>query len=783
MKGSSRVALTIWIAAIAACLWIVANARYTADLSAFLPKTPSREQQVLVNQLRDGAVSRLIPIGLEGADMPARTALSRALAARLRGDEQFAMVANGEPVGLDRERDILLKHRYLLSPSVTPERFTEAGLRDAIGETLDLLSSSAGLLAKALVPRDPTGELTQLLMGEFGGGTRGESENGVWVSRDRQRALMLVHTRATGADTDAQAAAIATVRSAFEDEVRRSGIQGVQLLMTGPGVFAVEARATIQAEVKRLAVLSTVLIATLLLIVYRSLSGLMLGLLPVACGALAAVTAVALGHEVVHGVTLGFGTTLIGEAVDYSIYLFVQSERGRDADWISEFWPTIRLGVLTSVCGFAALMFSGFPGLAQLGLYSICGLVAAAAVTRFVLPVLLPDSLRIRDLTPLGLRLAAAVRRAGRIKPLVYLLVVVAASVIVSKRDVIWNRELGALSPVPQAAQDLDGRLRADIGAPDTRNMIVVLASTEEGALVGAERVGLRLKALMDKGVIAGFETPSRYLPSRATQQMRRDSLPDARELADRLERATDGLPLRADKLAPFLADVETARAGPLLSRDDLVRTSFGLAVDSMLVRSENAWSALIPLQAPDSGPSVFVVDADRVRQAIAGTDATFVDLKVESDRLYGSYLGEAILQSAAGVAAILLLLSFSLRSAARVLRVALPLVAAVLVVVAGLALAGVKLHIMHLVGLLLIVAVGSNYALFFDNVDRRQGLAPRMLASLLLANITTVIGFGLLAFSSVPVLNAIGASVGPGAVLALIFSAVLASPGRAAIR
>lgn len=783
MKGSSRVALTIWIAAIAACLWIVANARYTADLSAFLPKTPSREQQVLVNQLRDGAVSRLILIVLEGADMPARTALSRALAARLRGDEQFAMVANGEPVGLDRERDILLKHRYLLSPSVTPERFTEAGLRDAIGETLDLLSSSAGLLAKALVPRDPTGELTQLLMGEFGGGTRGESENGVWVSRDRQRALMLVHTRATGADTDAQAAAIATVRSAFEDEVRRSGIQGVQLLMTGPGVFAVEARATIQAEVKRLAVLSTVLIATLLLIVYRSLSGLMLGLLPVACGALAAVTAVALGHEVVHGVTLGFGTTLIGEAVDYSIYLFVQSERGRDADWISEFWPTIRLGVLTSVCGFAALMFSGFPGLAQLGLYSICGLVAAAAVTRFVLPVLLPDSLRIRDLTPLGLRLAAAVRRAGRIKPLVYLLVVVAASVIVSKRDVIWNRELGALSPVPQAAQDLDGRLRADIGAPDTRNMIVVLASTEEGALVGAERVGLRLKALMDKGVIAGFETPSRYLPSRATQQMRRDSLPDARELADRLERATDGLPLRADKLAPFLADVETARAGPLLSRDDLVRTSFGLAVDSMLVRSENAWSALIPLQAPDSGPSAFVVDADRVRQAIAGTDATFVDLKVESDRLYGSYLGEAILQSAAGVAAILLLLSFSLRSAARVLRVALPLVAAVLVVVAGLALAGVKLHIMHLVGLLLIVAVGSNYALFFDNVDRRQGLAPRMLASLLLANITTVIGFGLLAFSSVPVLNAIGASVGPGAVLALIFSAVLASPGRAAIR
>ena len=36
------------------------------------------------------------------------------------------------------------------------------------------------------------------------------------------------------------------------------------------------------------------------------------------------------------------------------------------------------------------------------------------------------------------------------------------------------------------------------------------------------------------------------------------------------------------------------------------------------------------------------------------------------------------------------------------------------------------------------------------------------------------VIGFGLLTFSSVPVLNAIGSTVGLGAILSLIFSAVL---------
>ena len=118
-------------------------------------------------------------------------------------------------------------------------------------------------------------------------------------------------------------------------------------------------------------------------------SALGLGLLPVVTGALAGVAAVALGFGVVHGLTLGFGTTLIGEAVDYSIYFLVQSspatsqataDRGR---WIVAFWPTIRLGMLTSVVGFCTLLFSGFPGLAQLGLYSVSGIVVAAAVTRY----------------------------------------------------------------------------------------------------------------------------------------------------------------------------------------------------------------------------------------------------------------------------------------------------------------------------------------------------------------------------------------------------------------
>jgi predicted exporter len=87
-----------------------------------------------------------------------------------------------------------------------------------------------------------------------------------------------------------------------------------------------------------------------------------------------------------------------------------------------------------------------------------------------------------------------------------------------------------------------------------------------------------------------------------------------------------------------------------------------------------------------------------------------------------------------------------------------------------------VALGILHLVGLLLVVAVGSNYGLFFDAL-RQAGRADDddTLASLALANLTAVIGFGLIALSHIPALSAIGRVVAPGAALALLLSAACA--------
>src|SRR5690349_14934387 len=149
MRSRRGWAILVWIALAAVAIGVVLRARYSADLSAFLPQAPTAEQRLLVEQLRQGVASRLIIVGIEGADESARAALSRELAERLRKDPEFLAVENGDAAAAQRDEAFLFAHRYVLSGTVTPERFSVAGLKAAIGNTIDLLASPAGMLAQS----------------------------------------------------------------------------------------------------------------------------------------------------------------------------------------------------------------------------------------------------------------------------------------------------------------------------------------------------------------------------------------------------------------------------------------------------------------------------------------------------------------------------------------------------------------------------------------------------------------------------------------------------------
>jgi predicted exporter len=773
MKAARSTAIVLWLLLCALSALIVARARYSADLSAFLPRSPSASQALLVQQLAQGLASRLILIGIEGADSATRAAVARSMVSTLRATTEFVSVNDGDAAASERDREFIFRHRYQLSPAVTPEHFGTAGLKAAISDNLELLASPAGVLAEPLFRVDPTGE-TLAVLDEVQGDSAPRSEGGVWASRDGARAVLIAETRAAGSDTDAQAHAVAAIRAAFGAASGGRAASPLRLLLSGPGVFSVEARATIEHEALRLSLISTGLIVALLLCVYRSAPTLLLGLLPVASGALAGVAAVALGFGVVHGITLGFGVTLIGESVDYSIYLFVQS---RQPSAPRALWPTLLLGTGTSVCGFASLLPSSFPGLAQLGLYSISGLIAAALVTRFILPSLLPTRLAMADLAPFG---AAAARLLGRVRPsplALLALAVLCAVVLIGHRGDMWNHDIAALSPVPLAAQRLDGELRADIGAPDVSDLVLIEADSEQAALLLCEQAAARLAPLVRAGVLGGFDDPAAFLPSQRTQLERRDSLPDESTLRARLAQAS--LPLQSEALTPFVQQLTAARSQPDLTRASLEGTSFALLLDNLLWHGTAGWQALLPLHAAHDERARRDIDLAAVRAALAPLAPGHIiafNVAQETRALYASYLGEAEHLSLLGLAAIIGLLSVTLRSARRVARLIAPLLLAVLSAMTLLVLAGTRLTILHLIGMLLVVAVGSNYALFFDRraTDHDHERLPLTLASLLLANACTVLGFGVLAFSRVPVLHDLGSIVAPGTALVLLFAALL---------
>ncbi len=440
-------------------------------------------------------------------------------------------------------------------------------------------------------------------------------------------------------------------------------------------------------------------------------------------------------------------------------------------------WPTVRLGLLTSVCGFAALVFSGFPGLAQLGVFSLAGLIAAALATRYVLPVLAPDGASGKGLRRYLAQAAGAIVHAlPRLRWAFTALGVASLALVLWQGGHLWRADLAAMSPVPQAALALDAQLREDIGASDGRTLVVVQGVDEQTTLRTAEATALRLDTLVGSGDLAGFETVTRLLPSVATQQARIASLPDAHALRARLADATAGTPLPAARLEPFMADAQAARAQVPIQRADLQGGPLAGVINALLLeRPGGGWSALIALQAGKP------FDEARLRAALAEVpDVQVIDIKRELDGLYSRYLHEAFVQVLLGALAVLVLLGGWLRSWRRLLAVSEPLVFAVVLTLGGLALAGAALGILHLVGLLLVVAVGSNYALFFDQLQETGRADEDTLASLLFANLTTVVSFTLIAVSDIPALSAIGRVVAPGALLALLLSAAFARGARA---
>lgn len=766
MTRGGRGAVAAWLMLTAACgIWLTQRLVLTTDMSAFLPPAATRAQEMLIGQLRSGVASRLLLLAIEDASDEALAAASTGLADRLARSGQFETVANGDASRAARDLQQLFSLRYALSPGVAAERFTAEGLRAALQESLALLASPLSAPFRSSLPQDPTGELRRLArLFERSGGPA--TRQGVWFSGDGKRALLIAETRAPGFDLDAQSKAIATIQQAYAEVAPA----GARLRLAGPGLAAVTARATVERDAARSSTIATIGILLLLLYVYRSPWPVVFSALPAASGMLAGLTAVSLWFGPVHGITVGFAAILIGEAIDYPTYLYAQTGRDETLEaTLGRIGATLRLAVLTTSCGALSMLLSSFNGLAQLGLLTIVGVIVAGLVTRWVLPALTPARILERKLAmPLDWRLPGRLGTGTAWGAV--LAIACVALIAIQRNDRLWDDDLANLTPVAEDFKALDRQLRSQLGAPDPRHLIILTAAGREDVLQKSERVAQLLDGAVASGAIGGYELAARFLPSEKKQQERRAALPDAVTLAANLHKAMAGLPFRPGAFAPFLSDVERARNQPLLAPETLGGTALGTRIGSLLFPGASGWVALAPISG--------VRDAAALAAALRSSgkpDVLLLDLKREADALVAGYRAEALRLLLIGLACIALLVYAGSRSLAATGRVLAPVMAAALLDVATLSIAGVQLTLFHLVALLLVVGVGTNYALFFNQPQGSRDERALMLLSLAVASFATLLSALALAGSGTPVLRAIGVTVAIGTVYALALSALLA--------
>ncbi|EGV29114.1 putative xanthomonadin exporter protein [Thiorhodococcus drewsii AZ1] len=766
--------LAVWLLCLLLLmLWNLNQTTLHRDLSMFLPRTATLQEHLLLNQLREGIAARTLLIALQGDLDPERLAdASRALSAALDASGRFRRVANGSETF---EADALapaLAHRYLIGPREPCQMdLGTEGLRRALERRLDELAGPMPPIDTSLIARDPTGCLRALLLG-LKPPTRPHQRHGVWVSQDGREALLLAETRAQASDLAAQAEAVTAVRTGF---AALADSAQLHLAISGPGYFAIGSQETIQTQTTWLSAAASLVVATLLFAAFRSPRLVLIGALPLATGILIGTTAVVLTFGSIQGITLALGVTLMGVAMDYPVHIFVHTER-RDGDigGLSGIGPSLLLAVVTTVCGYAALALAEFEGLAQLGVLAGAGLASAAACSRFLLPALLPEPYRWKAPSALpGLldRLPTLDSCPAR---LIALGLTGLLTALLALHPDPWSSDLSRLSTVPRSEIALDQRLRAELGAPEVAQILFVVGTNPEQVLQRIESSSTELNRLVDASLIAGFDTPTRILPSQATQRARQSELPTRDQLQRRLDQAVAGLPFRTGAFAPFLDDLDLAHAQTPLTPDDLKGTPIGERLETLLQPFDAEWVGLIPLIGADHPAAIAALQS-----LDPASGLRYLDLRETSAGLIDRFIRETLNSLTLAAALIGVLIWLGVRRQGRTLRVILP-IALTLVLDYGLLLAiEGAINLFHLVSLLLVLGLSIDYSLFLSRRCADPAESARAAFAVALSALSSLLMFGLLALSSIPVLHAIGLTTALGIGLALPATFLLARPRR----
>ncbi len=770
MSGISRWLGWIWLLVVLAVVALLAERVLGArnagplletDLLALLPATErSPLDEKIVARLADAAGGRAVFL-VRHREAEQAQAGARLFAESLRASGAFRSVTDA--VALPDPADIVVFYRpYRFGLLAPADEAVLAGGTAALGQRLlERLHRPVPIGFSVPVADDPYGLTGAWLARAPWQQFQLRPDNGLLMVRDDAGAGVLVTAEPAGSafDDRVQRAALTAVAAAERALAARDA--GATVLRTGAVFYGAAVRERAEHEMDRIGLISLAGIAVLMLVLFRSLLPLALSLLSIAVGLTMAVAVTLLAGGRLHVITLVFGASLIGEAVDYAIQFFAARAAAGPA-WkarsgIAALRPGLTTALATSVAGYLALFFVPLPAVSQLALFALAGLAAAFATVLLWLPGLAARPPRVVNARAFA-ALATGLRAVCRVmtpRRATLLAVMLSALSVAGWRLLETDDNVRLLIHRPAGLEQQENAIRAAVGFSAESRFFVVEAASPENVLQAAEALTSRLQALRERGAVRAWQSVVDFVPSAQRQQQ-------ARAL---LRHAVGPVGARPLEQAGLAAGAARRWVG------ELAADAPPLTVDRWLLAP---WSAPFRhLWQADGNAAVVtltgITDAAAVAAAAEGLEGVrFVDKTGSVSRLFARLrqLGSLWLAAACGIVCLVLAIRYGIRDGFAVLAPTLLGLAAAPGIAA---LCGVQFSLFSVMALLLVLGVGVNYAIFLKEGGARAGAA---LAGVMASAATTLLSFGLLALSATPALSRFGITLAAG-----IASAVLLSP------
>lgn len=711
---------------------------------------PSAIQQRAEARIQE-PLSRQIVALVGAADAPLAIAQARALDQRWQDSGYFSTVRVELSAELADVRQQILRGRLALLPASVAHQLLTDPARYATQRASELASlfSSSGIvpvdqdwlglgqaIAQTITP-------VSAVQPDLASGTLQARRDGItWV-------LATATTRDDAFDQSAQQG-IGDVLAASRRQITEAG---AQVLMAGGPLYAAAGRDQAMQEMRWIGGASVLGIVLVLLLALRRVR-VLLAFFPIGVGVLTGFVACVAVFGTIHALTLVIGASLIGVAVDFPLH-WLAKRYGLD-DWRA--WPAMRLvlpgitlSLVTSLIGYLVLAFAPFPALQQTAVFSAAGLLGAYVCTVCLLPAWFgnwqprPQPALLRAATAL----LAAQARLARHPARGWLIGVLIAATVAGASQVSVQDDLRRWIKLPDALLQEAIQIADITGFMPTSQFFLVSAPDAQTLLQREAALTERLDPLVTQGTLGAYQALSQWLAPLARQTALRQQL-DTLAAAPQTWNALLALGIPA---AAIQAELHAIAQLPTLDIDAALSGPLG-------ERWRPLWLGMQEGQAASLVSLTHIRDTDRIAAAAHDLPGiTYVDRTQVLNHTFSAarlQAAELKLLSYIGAAALLWLV-LGRHAAWRILLVPF---AASLFTLAALGGLDRPVTLFSLFGLLLVSAIGVDYAIFM--YERVAGAAASLVGIVLAAS-TTVLSFGLLALSDTPAIADFGLSVALG--------------------